>query len=123
MVKLFHQSFNHPIADKPTFMPIERANMRYKWMLEEINEFLEANDICCQVDAIIDNIYFSLGTLVEIGISPDKIFKIVQDANMKKLFPDGKPHYSPEGKVIKPDNWKPPEPKIKKVIDKLMRGV
>lgn len=74
-------------------------------MLEEINEFLEASekqDIIKQADAMIDTIYFALGTLVEIAIEPDELFYIVQNANMSKLWPDGKQHYNEMGKVIKP---------------------
>ena len=97
MVKEFHKAFNHPIAEKPTLMPLKRAEKRYKWMKEEIDEFIEATengDIYEQVDAMIDNIYFALGTLVEIGVYPEKIFEIVQNANMSKLWEDGKPRYN-----------------------------
>ena len=46
------------------------------------------------------------------------MFDIVQKANMAKLWPDGKPHYNPkDGKVIKPDGWEDPAPKIKAYID------
>ncbi|MWO10827.1 HAD family hydrolase, partial [Escherichia coli] len=51
-----------------------------------------------------------------------KIFEIVHQANMGKLFPDGKPHYHPvTNKVLKPDNWEEqcaPEPKIAKEIQR-----
>ncbi|MNC65161.1 hypothetical protein D3C75_1154270 [compost metagenome] len=49
------------------------------------------------------------------GVIPDKIFNLVHQANMGKIFPDGKPHYNEVGKVIKPDNWErdhAPEPRI-----------
>lgn len=77
-------------------------------MLEEINEFLEADEIVEQADVMIDVIYFALGTLVEMGIRPDKLFEIVQSANMAKLLPDGKPHYNAEGKTIRLRNWEDP---------------
>ena len=41
-VKLFHQKFNHPVSEHPQKMEYERALKRYNWMLEEIDEFLEA---------------------------------------------------------------------------------
>ena len=100
-VKEFQLKFGHPVANKPTPMDAERALKRYHWMLEEINEFLEADEIVEQADAMIDVMYFALGTLVEMGIEPDNLFQIVQDANMAKLWPDGKPHYNEEGKTIK----------------------
>ena len=58
-------------------------------MLEEINEFLDAvkeQDIVEQADAMIDTIYFALGTLVEMGVQPEQLFDIVQHANMSKLL-------------------------------------
>jgi predicted HAD superfamily Cof-like phosphohydrolase len=121
MVKEFHKAFNHPIAEKPTLMSLERAEKRYKWMKEEIDEFINATkngDIYEQVDAMIDNIYFALGTLVEIGVYPEKIFEIVQNANMSKLWEDGKPRYNKDGKVIKPNGWQDPHDLIKTEINK-----
>ncbi len=96
----------------------KRALSRGKWMNEEVAEFLVAKDIYEQADAMIDLIYFALGTMVEMGLEADELFDIVQSANMAKLFPDGKPHYNPkDGKVIKPEGWEDPTPKIKAYID------
>lgn len=120
-VKLFHQKFNHPISDVPTFLESPRAKNRAIWMTEELCEFLIAKDIYEQADSIIDLIYFALGTLVEMGIKPDSLFKIVQEANMNKIWDDGFPRYNKkDGKVMKPDNWEDPHSKIKSLIDSLM---
>lgn len=116
-VREFHSKFGHPIADNPTQMSANRAKIRYKWMLEEINEFIEANEIVEQADAMIDVIYFALGTLVEMGIKPDNLFEIVQDSNMAKLWPDGKPHYNEDGKTIKPPTWEDPHDKLREAIE------
>ncbi|WP_440109979.1 HAD family hydrolase [Paenibacillus sp. QZ-Y1] len=69
-----------------------------------------------QVDALIDIKYFAEGGLVETSVIPDEIFNIVHNANMQKLFPDGLPHYNEVGKVVKPDGWEAPEPKIEEEI-------
>ena len=87
-------------------------------ILEEKNEFLASDEIVEQADAMIDVIYFALGTLVEMGIKPDNLFQIVQDANMSKLWPDGKPHYNQDGKTIKPSTWEDPHNKLKAEIDR-----
>lgn len=124
MVKDFHKAFNHPYSDKPKLMDMDRANKRYSWILEEINEFIKAtteNDLYEQVDAMIDVIYFALGTLVELGVPPAEIFSIVQTANMSKLFADGKPHYNDIGKVIKPEGWQDPHDKIVEAINNLIK--
>lgn len=123
-VKKFQQAFGHPYSDIPVTLPLERAKKRYAWLLEEINEFLEASekqDIVEQADAMIDTIYFALGTLVEMGIEPDELFYIVQNANMNKLWPDGKPHYNEMGKVIKPKEWEDPHKKLELTIQNMRK--
>lgn len=122
-VREFQLRFGHPVADKPTQLNPERVLKRYHWMLEEINEFLEADEIVEQADAMIDVIYFALGTLVEMGIRPDKLFDIVQSANMAKLWLDGKPHYNAEGKTIKPGNWEDPHNKLKEEIERQYESI
>ncbi len=117
MVKDFQMKFGHPYRDTPKILEADRVSKRYNWMLEEINEFKEANDIYEQADAMIDLMYFALGTLVEMGVKPDKIFEIVHEANMDKLWSDGKPHFKEDGKTIKPEGWEDPYPKIKEEID------
>jgi len=120
-VGLFHEKFGHPAPKVPVMIEKTRARSRGTWMLEEVAEFLTADDIYEQADAMIDLMYFALGTMVEMGIEPDELFNIVQKANMDKLWEDGKPRYNKkDGKVIKPDNWEDPKPKIKNYIDVLI---
>jgi len=118
MVRQFHEEFNHSISDTPVMLSRTDAENRYKWMLEEINEFMEATDIVEQADAMIDLIYFALGTLVMMGVKPEKPFAIVQKANMAKLWEDGKPRYNADGKVIKPTNWVDPHNELKACIER-----
>ncbi len=120
-VREFHEKFGHPCPEQVTMIDTKRALSRGKWMNEEVAEFLVAKDIYEQADAMIDLIYFALGTMVEMGLEADELFDIVQRANMAKLFPDGKPHYNPkDGKVIKPEGWEDPSPKIKAYIDSII---
>lgn len=123
-VKEFHKAFNHPYSETPKVMELNRAKKRYTWVLEEINEFLvasEKGDIVEQADAMIDTIYFALGTLVEMGIEPDKLFYIVQHANMSKLWEDGKAHYNEIGKVLKPAGWEDPHKKLELAIKNMYK--
>uniref|UniRef100_UPI00403FA4F1 HAD family hydrolase n=1 Tax=Candidatus Enterococcus willemsii TaxID=1857215 RepID=UPI00403FA4F1 len=75
-----------------------------------------------QVDALMDLLYFTYGSFSLLGVNPEPIMAIVHQANMGKLFPDGKPHYDPvTNKVLKPDNWArdfAPESKIKAELAK-----
>ena len=52
------------------------------------------------------------------GVNPDKLFDIVQEANMSKLWADGKARYREDGKIVKPETWVDPEPKIRAEIDR-----
>lgn len=62
------------------------------------------------VDGAIDSIYVILWTLNKLGVPADLCWKLVQDSNMAKLGPDGKPIKNPEtGKIMKPEGWKPPD--------------
>ena len=119
-VRDFQRSFGHPYREKPEMIDAERVRIRANWMLEEINEFLEADEIVEQADAMIDLMYFAIGTLVEMGVKPDALWQIVQDANMAKLWPDGKPHHREDGKTIKPPEWKDPHDKLKAEIERQM---
>ncbi len=122
-VREFHDKFGHPCPQNPTLIDKKRALSRAKWMNEEVAEFLVAEDIYEQADAMIDLIYFALGTMVEMGLEADELFDIVQTANMSKLFPDGKPHYNPkDGKVLKPETWEDPAPKIREYIDGVIKS-
>jgi predicted HAD superfamily Cof-like phosphohydrolase len=58
-----------------------------------------------------------LGTLVEMGVQPEALFEIVHEANMSKLWPDGKVHVrESDGKVVKPPTWQDPYPLLAAAI-------
>jgi predicted HAD superfamily Cof-like phosphohydrolase len=116
-VKEFHRHFGVPHREKPEKLAMERVRKRAKWMEEEIEEFKQAETIEEQADAMIDTIYFALGTLVEMGVRPQALFDIVHAANMSKLWEDGKPRYrESDGKVIKPSTWQDPGPLLSEEI-------
>jgi predicted HAD superfamily Cof-like phosphohydrolase len=115
MVREFHEKFSRQSLETPGELSKERVKRRVKWMREELDEFSESKNIYEQADAIIDLMYFALGALVEMGVPPEKIFEAVHDANMAKLWPDGKPRRDNEGKIIKPPGWK--EPDLREIIN------
>ena len=75
-----------------------------------------------EVDALTDILYFTYGSFVLMGVDPKPFFDIVHEANMGKIFPDGKAHFDPQThKILKPDYWEDkfaPEPAIKKELDR-----
>jgi predicted HAD superfamily Cof-like phosphohydrolase len=76
------------------------------------------NKLVAQVDGFADILYFGNGGFVELGVKPDRVFSCVHKSNMKKIWPDGKPHYNEDGKVVKPEGWQPPERFIEKEIER-----
>ncbi len=116
MVKQFHKKFGHPVANKPTKLSNARVRKRCKWKNEEIIEMLEAETLADQADAAIDLMYFCIGSLVEMGIRPARMFDIVHAANMDKMWPDGSVRRNKTGKIIKPPGWKTPEPALRAEI-------
>ena len=79
-----------------------------------------------QVDALIDTLYFTYGSFVLMGVDPERLFTIVHQANMGKIFPDGKAHFDPvTHKILKPDDWEEkyaPEPAIKEELERQIKA-
>lgn len=75
-----------------------------------------------QVDALTDLLYFTYGSFVLMGVDPKPLFDTVHEANMGKIFPDGKAHFDPiTHKILKPDDWEErfaPEPHLKRELDR-----
>ena len=118
------------IPTKPTMMTIEQvkfirkmANSEFDELEEAINEFWNSDesgdvskDLAKQSDALVDAIYYLMDCGVKSGVNLDPLFQIVQNANMAK-FANGVIKSS-EGKVLKPRDWKDPEPELIQEIER-----
>jgi predicted HAD superfamily Cof-like phosphohydrolase len=121
-VRAFHLAFRHPAPKTPGPLDRFEAERRAAWIEEEAQELREARSIAQQADAFIDVIYFALGGLVNLGVRPGRLWEIVQDANMAKLWPDGQPRCrESDGKIIKPDGWEDPGPKLAAEVERQLR--
>lgn len=118
-VNEFHTTFGYGSGDyaNPKKMKHARRVFRARLIREEIREFVEANNIVDQADALADALYFLLGTADDMGIDLEPIFDIVHKCNMNKLGPDGKPIHREDGKILKPEGWTGPEEEIKTYFD------
>jgi len=117
----FHQSFKVNIESKPIIPSNHRCQLRQKLLEEELNEFKEAwveNDIEEVADALADLQYVLLGTVLEFGLQDyfSEIFNEVHRSNMSKLDEFGNPVRRNDGKVIKSDQFIPPD--IQKILNK-----
>jgi predicted HAD superfamily Cof-like phosphohydrolase len=111
-VQAFHQKSGLPISSKVSRLDKKRAELRAKWMSEEIHEFLNATDLVDQADAIADLIYYAIGVFIEMGLNGSKVFELVHQANMNKIEDDARPIFDKDGKVMKPNNWVSPRERI-----------
>jgi predicted HAD superfamily Cof-like phosphohydrolase len=124
MVRDFQERMGQPFAETPTVMSNERRENRFEYMDEELLEFYDAKTVVDQADAMIDLIYLAIGTLVELGVKPEPLFEIVHNANMSKIWPDGKARLNPEtGKVVKPPGFIRPEPLLEAEIKRQSRRI
>jgi predicted HAD superfamily Cof-like phosphohydrolase len=113
LVREFHDAFGLATADAPE---LDRAVMlrRCALIVEEAGELAAAilrDNLIGAADALIDLQYVLDGGLLEMGLADRKhlLVAAVHEANMAKLWPDGKPRRSPEGKVLKPPGWTAPD--------------
>mgnify|MGYP001267565707 CR=1 FL=1 len=89
--------------------------MHHSLERERVKEFPkdEFEKLTAQVDSLLDIDVFCNGTYTLLGVDPRKPMQYVYQANIAKLFPDGKPRYREgDGKILKPDNWVAPDQKI-----------
>ncbi len=110
-VKKFMNTFGQEVKTKAEFPSNKIVNLRLDLINEELLELKEAienKDIKEVADALTDILYVTYGAGHSFGINLDKCFEEVQNSNMSKLGPNGKPIYNEQGKVMKgPGYFKP----------------
>lgn len=116
LVKQFHITGKHPVSELPKLLDEDRVYRRASWLDEEVHEFINAKTLVDQTDALIDLMYFALGTFVEMGVQPAEAFEIVHSCNMEKVK-----NYivkKDDTKIGKPEGWVGPEPRIEEELNK-----
>ena len=114
-LSVFHQAFNCPRKKqykKATIQDSELLVLRKNLIREEIKELLKAisNEPAENVlKELVDVVVVCVGMADTYGWDFDTAFARVHDSNMSKLDNDGKPLYRADGKVLKSENYKPPE--------------
>lgn len=98
-----------PIPETPGRLDPDRKKWAGGALSEELTEFMDADSLEDEVDALIDLCYFALGRVIEMGVVPGAAFEEVHAANMAKRR--GELSKRPHAKgfdAVKPDDWTPP---------------
>jgi predicted HAD superfamily Cof-like phosphohydrolase len=109
----FQRAYNSTHNTKPTLLTQDESELRYRLGKEELDEYLDActnNDLIEVADALADQLYILLGTMVAHGMVDviEDIFDEVHRSNMSKLGEDGTPIYREDGKILKGPNFSKP---------------
>ena len=113
MVLEFHRAAGAYVSDEPTLdVPAEVRDLRLRLISEELDELraaLESDDLPGAADALADLLYVVHGAALAFGIPIDEVFAEVHRANLGKLGSSAGAIEREDGKVLKPDGWKPPD--------------
>ena len=91
-------------------------NLEQELLDEELEEFKDAESAVDELDAILDIIFVSIGTLHKMGLIPQDIetgINIVCTANEAKLAIK-----NDSGKIVKSSDFVNPEPELQKILNK-----
>lgn len=113
-IEKFHEKFGfsrRKAGEKPSK---KLVNFRLKFLQEEVQELNVAfgkNDLADVLDGLVDIVYVALGTAWQLGLPYERAWKLVQEANMKKIkvTSASQSQRGYVGDVIKPDGWTPPD--------------
>jgi len=106
----FQKKFGHLHNNKPTHLTLRKLQERTACMLEELQEFVDAahaQDLAGQADALVDLVYFALGTANMMGLPWQALWDDVHQANMRKV-----PGVTKRGHLVdcvKPEGWVGPK--------------
>ncbi len=135
-VSRFHVKFEQGYSGGPRELPQDEQKFRITCLEEELSEYLKAvkeRDLEGQFDALIDLIYFALGTAYRCGFPFPQGWARIQQKNMLKVLASEE-NPSRRGfmkhDVVKPAGWTPPDlsdlvnrPKGKQVVGSMQPPV
>lgn len=116
-----HRIFGTPAPESPEAQSDFLRDRRAVWVESEVDELREATSVVDQADAYLDIIVFGLGGLVELGVQPGELIRLVLESQYAKIWSDGKPRVDANGKWIKPDGWVAPEALMGEEIERQMK--
>ncbi len=111
-VDTFLNKFNLKYDGGPRRLPSKVRLERSRHMTEELTEYMKAESIEDEFDALIDLVYIAIGTARMQGLNFELGFIRVHQANMRKVK-GGKDVF--KGGVKKPNDWQ--KPYLKDLVD------
>lgn len=113
-------TFGQACPDTPVIPSKEDIDLRVSLSQEELDEYesaAHAGNLVEVADALSDRLYVLLGDYIAHGLGHllVPLFDEVQRSNMSKLTADGKVLRREDGKVLKSDQFTPPD--LKAILD------
>jgi predicted HAD superfamily Cof-like phosphohydrolase len=122
----FRTKMKLPMGITPQLLSAEQTSYFARFIMEELSEYLRANEeqsLVDAADAIVDLVYVTLGCAHAMGLPFEKLFAVVHDANMQKE-PANEFCRSIRGNqydVIKPIGWVAPEAEMQAILNNALK--
>ena len=112
-VSVFLSAVGQEVPSKPQQTVSVQAELYKKLIKEEVEEFWEAesaSDDVEQIDACFDMMWVIVGYMKSRGWDCENIWDEGAKSNLSKIDPvSGKVIRREDGKILKPEGWKPPD--------------
>lgn len=109
-VEKFHEKYDLLYSGASRHLSNAEKEFRIRCLHEEVQEYMNAETLTEELDAIIDIVYFAVGTAYRHGFSFYDGWKEVHRSNLSKVRAtkreDSKREF--ELDVVKPAGWEPP---------------
>lgn len=108
--------FLHAVGQKHSNIPTDKndlSDLYFKLIVEEYDEFVDAyvkNDDAEQLDACFDMMWVIIGYMKSRGWDCENAWDEGAKSNLSKIDPvTGFVNRREDGKILKPEGWKPPD--------------
>jgi predicted HAD superfamily Cof-like phosphohydrolase len=112
-VSVFLRAVGQELPSSPQQTVSDQAELYKKLIKEEVEEFWEAeaaSDDVEQIDACFDMMWVIVGYMKSRGWDCENIWDEGAKSNLSKIDPvSGKVIRREDGKILKPEGWKPPD--------------
>ncbi len=119
-VRQFLKAFGYEPLERPKALDVAFRINRAHDIMEHLTRFVHNESLVGQMNHMADILYYIMGAMIQNGVDPLPIFEAVHDANMSKLWPDGRPRFrKTDFRIMKPEDWVAPEIEIGQLLQEL----